>query len=243
MPSEKIYAHLLGTMTFYVDEQALLLPDSLVGRRLLAYLILHRDRTHARSVVIGLFWPDISESRARRALSQALWHIRQRFPNLIETSNETITISDQAAIWTDIENFEALVKPHLTTGGSSIAYSDIEKGLQLYRGDLLEGIYDDWALLERERYHELYLRGLEKFSQLEKSAGNYAHALEIIQKLLQINPLQESIHREAMRLYYKLGKPNAAMRQYETCCKILQDEFVCPQRFLDKYSEILMEAF
>ena len=38
--------------------------------------------------------------------------------------------------------------------------SGIEGVLTLYHGELLEGVYDEWALRERERFRSLYLNCL-----------------------------------------------------------------------------------
>lgn len=49
--------------------------SSSAGRSLLAYLITHRRRRHTRDLLAGTFWPERSESSARKRLSQALWQI------------------------------------------------------------------------------------------------------------------------------------------------------------------------
>jgi len=220
-----LQVYFFGSLTFQQHGETVSLPDSATARLLLAYLVLNRKRIHSRAVLAGMFWPESSESRARRALSQAIWHIRRRFPDLIEATSETVTLSPPAPIWTDAETFEGLVKPHLTTNVTSeTAHNDLRRAVELYQGDLLEGVYDEWALLERERLHELYLQALERLIQLEKAGGNYPQALELTLQLVRVDPLQESTHREAMRLYYLLNQPEAALRQFETCCQVLQDE-------------------
>jgi DNA-binding SARP family transcriptional activator len=39
-----------------------------------------------------------------------------------------------------------------------------------------------------------------------------------------LNPLQEEIHREMMRLYLENGQRALAVRQYQICCSILAKE-------------------
>ncbi|MCF6277126.1 MAG: AAA family ATPase [Anaerolineales bacterium] len=225
MSTQQLRVQLFETMSISLDGNEISLPGSSVARRLLAYLLLNDQRTHARPILAGLFWPDVSESRARRALSQAVWHIRRRFPSLLDGSNEFVAISSQLSVWKDVDAFLNLVSPYLETGMTTEPErADLERALALYRGDLLEGIYDDWVLLERERLHEFYLQTLTQLGLLEKSSGNYLKALELVQKLINANPLQEASHREAMRLYFLLRKPKAALRQFGICQQIMLDE-------------------
>jgi DNA-binding SARP family transcriptional activator len=44
---------------------------------LLAYLLLHRKKAHAREVLGGIFWGEHTDARARSCLSTALWRLRQ----------------------------------------------------------------------------------------------------------------------------------------------------------------------
>ena len=45
---------------------------------LLTYLVMSKlDPTVGRDQVLGVFWPELDEKRARAALSQALYHLRQ----------------------------------------------------------------------------------------------------------------------------------------------------------------------
>ena len=46
-------------------------------RALLAYLMLEAKQTHQREQLVGLFWPQNSERKARQSLSQALSNLRR----------------------------------------------------------------------------------------------------------------------------------------------------------------------
>ena len=94
----------------------------------------------------------------------------------------------------------------------------------MYRGDLLEGFYDDWVLLERERQRETYQQALERLVQLNKSTRRYPNALEAALKLTIADPLRESAQREVMRLFFALQRPEAALKQFAACRQILNAE-------------------
>jgi DNA-binding SARP family transcriptional activator/predicted ATPase len=209
---------LFGTLSLKKNGELLQLPSSKDARHLLIYLLLNRKKTHPRASLLGVFWAEETESRARKALSQAIWHIRRYLPELLNTDTLTLSISSEYPISIDIENFQKLTENHQATN------SNLEEAIDLYRGDLLDGIYEEWALLEREYLHGVYLKTLEILIQKEIMDANYQKAIDLSQKLLEKDILRERTHREIMRLHYLLKRPKAALRQYKTCCELLEKE-------------------
>ena len=67
----------LGTLDLHYDDRPLPKPPTLKSQSLLAYLILHRHQPQPRDRLVGLFWGDRPERKARRSLTTALWHIRR----------------------------------------------------------------------------------------------------------------------------------------------------------------------
>ena len=225
--SALLRAYLLGTLTVYRGDELLSLPTSQPARALLAYLLLNRKRSHQRVVLAGIFWPEEPESRARRALTQALWQIRTCLPEILQTEAAQAAISEEARVWVDVEAFMEAALPHLAARSvfpRQEALNDLEQALKLYQGDMLEGFYDDWALDERERLHEIYLQVLERLAQLYKTAGRFSEALDCALRLTNADPLNESGQREVMRIYAALNRPEAALAQFQRYSQILQVE-------------------
>jgi DNA-binding SARP family transcriptional activator len=216
---------LFGPLAIERNGKSAALPPSNLARGLLAYLALYHGRKHTRSLLTGTFWPDEPEERARRALSQAIWHIRRLFPDLVEAEAETVGIPARANVWVDALAFEQSLRPWLNLSPLPEAgCAALAEAIDLYRGDLLEGIYEDWALLERERLRGQYQQALEELLLAEKSSGRFEQALEYGLHLLKSDSLRESVHREVMRLQHLLGRPEAALRQFETCRRLLREE-------------------
>ncbi len=164
----------------------------------------------------------MDEARARRALTQSLWRIRNVLPDIIEGDTQYIQISESANLWIDIETFESLVGD--STENAEAYTLALQQAIDLYRGDLLEGLYDDWVFAARERLRELYLQALEQLVDYEKSKRQYTQALDYAVELAHVDPYREAAHREVMRLYFALKRPEAALTQFETCRKIFEDE-------------------
>jgi DNA-binding SARP family transcriptional activator len=100
----------------------------------------------------------------------------------------------------------------------------LEEALSLYRGDFLQGVYADWPILERERLRSRYLDSLETVIHLYATGKNLRRAIELSQRLLSLDPYRETVHRDVMRCYCRLGDRAAAIRQYQACVEILRED-------------------
>jgi DNA-binding SARP family transcriptional activator len=210
--------HTFGGLRIECDGHPLQLPTQ-KACDLLAYLILHYDRPLSRDLLAGTFWPERADPRARQALSQALWQIRSALGPAAErlaAERDTVTFLLRPDDRLDVADFEE-------KAGTNSA-SDLNEAVALYQADFLEGCYDDWALLERERLRELYLGTLEQLIALHKQRAEYKEALANARRLVAVDPLRESIHRELMRLYHLLARDRAALEQYKALRRILADE-------------------
>lgn len=202
---------------------------------LLAYLLLHRDHFHSREMLAGMFWGDRSDRKARRCLNSALWRLRNalepegidRGTYLIATPTDGLGFNFNSDCWVDVAVFENQVREVLTSPYDAMERSEIESlraTLQLCNAELLEGLYDDWVLQERERLRLLHLRCLQRLAQSYRLQGAYHESLACAQQILDYDPLREEIHRQVMRLYCDMGQRSLAVRQYQLCREILADE-------------------
>lgn len=229
-PGHSLRVHLLGTMAVSRDGERLRLPPSQKARALLAYLILNRERPHARTVVVGEFWGDLPENRARRGLSQALWHINRVIPDLVSADSDEIGIATDD-LWVDVDLFCRLIEPGAsqllgTSADGEIVgdASTLRAAVDLYRGDLLEAFDEYWVVVERERLRDAYVTALSTLLSLEKAASNYRQALELALRLGQVDPLREETHREIMRLYVLLDRAGEALKHFDMVLHLIDDE-------------------
>jgi len=94
----------------------------------------------------------------------------------------------------------------------------------MYRGDLLEGSYDEWLLEERERLRQRYLEALERLSVLLEARGHHAQAVPYAEQLMRNDPLREAAYRLLMRLHNAAGNRARALRVYHACATTLERE-------------------
>jgi len=153
-----LHAQLFGSFKLFntaATGDPITLPSRSAAKTLLAYLLLHRHKTHNRSQLAFLLAPDSSEERARRILSQALWQLRQTIPALlVQTDGDQIRIHVDAPLRVDVDTFTALIAPHLSSQLTNAGAVALQQAVALYHGELLDGFYDDWIFLRREQLRE-----------------------------------------------------------------------------------------
>jgi DNA-binding SARP family transcriptional activator len=200
------------------DDQPLSKPPTLKSQSLLAYLVRHRRHPQPRERLAGLFWGDRPEPKARHSLSTAMWHIRRCLPHegYILSDSHTVQFDPRVDLRLDVDEFEF-----------ALAHDDVahlEAAVGLYRGDFLDGFYDDWILNERYRLETLFSAALARLMAAQEASGEHGAVLTTAQRLLHHDPLQEDAYRLAMRAYCCLGQRNAALEQYRRCREIVGEE-------------------
>ncbi len=179
-------------------------------RALLIYLAV-TGRTHTRDTLATLFWGDVSETDAKTSLRQALSNLRKTVPDCLTITRHTVAIRPEQ-VGLDVRLF-------------------LEESADLYHGDFLAGFhvsdaarFDEWVLVQREQLRQ---HGLVVFTQLAESAlarGAYDEGIALLQRLLQLDPWREALHRRLMRQLARMGRYNAALAQYEQCVTLLRTE-------------------
>lgn len=220
---------------FMLERNGVSLPPiaSRVGRSLFAHLVMNRDRSLQRDLLAGTFWPDLPESRARRRLSHTLWQVQDvvntSANSHLEVTTDTLAFDTSSPYWLDVEEFDAnFARPELDQGDKraleAMEAARLRSCVELYRGDLLAGYFDDWVLVEQDHYRQRYLTALSRLVDVTKSSGSYEEALSYARRLTHHDPLSEEAHREVMRLCFLLGRTTDALEQYERCRSVLEEE-------------------
>jgi DNA-binding SARP family transcriptional activator len=222
--------NLLGTFLIASDHIPLASIEVPRLQSLLAYLVLHRGAPQSRTHLASMLWPDSKEEQAHTNLRNLLYKLRQALPDsdLYLVVNRHMLMWQNNDFWTmDVLEFERAVnmsKQAESMENQAMLRRALEKALELYRGDLLPGCYDEWILQERERLSQMYLEVLEKLLCMQEKEGDFPGAIRIAHRLLREDPLQEESYRHLMRLYAASGNRAAAVRVYQNCVAALERE-------------------
>ncbi|MCK6627560.1 MAG: AAA family ATPase [Anaerolineae bacterium] len=196
------------------------------SRALIYYVAAHATPL-TRDHLLAFFWPDHERSTAQQNLRATLYGLRKIFGALLLTDDDTLALAPE--VWVDTRAFEARLAP------PSPELQPLKETLDFYRGDFLSGFtlpdlpeFDDWAMIERERYRRLAVGGLTRLSQLYEARQDYRAGLDTLDQALAFDPLQEDLQRLALRLHYLAGDRAGAIRRYESFRQLLADEMGVP---------------
>ena len=203
-------------------------------RALLAYMAVEAHRPHSREVLADLLWPERDRETALGYLRSILADLRkvigdrEATPPFLLIERECIQFNQASDYWLDVVALVDGIAAAMDASRPDL----MEKTLALYHGPFLEGFslcgapaFEEWLMLHRERYVQDLLAGLHWLVSYYKSQGEYMQARRCLQQQLQVEPWQEKTHLQLMRLFAVDGCREAALTQYQTCRRVLAEEF------------------
>jgi DNA-binding SARP family transcriptional activator len=209
------------------DGNLVALPWS--AQRLVAFLALH-DRPLQRSYVAGSLWLDSSEVRAGHSLRTALWRLRQPRVRVVEDGSDRLSLVSSARV--DLWETSLVAEDVLREGALPESIPSFRDALS---SDLLPDWYEDWVLVERERFRQLRMHTLETLCRRLTAAGRWAEAVDAGLASVAGEPLRESGQRALIAAHIAEGNHHEALRQYNFYCTMLDKELgVSPSQQMEE---------
>lgn len=203
---------LLSSFELSAGDRVVIVPPSV--QRLVAFLTLH-NRPLLRHYAAGTLWPETSEQRAGANLRSALWRLNQLAQRPVDVTGPTLRL----AAGVDVDVRERTVQAH------RLLESDADElDETAFCDDLLPDWYDDWLVMERERFHQLRLRALECICDRLTAQGRFARALDAGLEAVAGEPLRESAHRALVRVHLAEGNRAEAVRQFQLYRRLLHEQ-------------------
>jgi non-specific serine/threonine protein kinase len=210
---------LLGAFEIKCDGKPVAIP-SRAAQSLFAYLILTAGISHRREKLAGLFWPDVSEDKARAYLRHELWRIRKA---LFSTSKIAYLLADDMKISFNSSADHWLDVAQLTNVGESASVADLMNALSAVQGELLPGFYEDWITQEREHLQALYEQQIARLLEILEKEHRWHDILEWAERWISFSHASEAAYRALMVAYDGLGDRAKVGATYERCVQALNE--------------------
>ncbi|MAU01843.1 MAG: hypothetical protein CL608_32300 [Anaerolineaceae bacterium] len=244
-------AFLLATPHFERDEQPLV-----IGRRkvvaLLAFLA-HTSQPHTRDYLATLLWPEHDQSGALKNLRRDLGRLKGFVgEEVLQVDRLQIGLDSTAGIVVDTAVFHthlqaAEAHAHDPQNLCDDCLAAVTKAVALYNGDFMSGFnlpdcaeFDEWQFFEREALRQKLAEALQLLIGWHTFNGEFEKGIEYGRRWLALDSLHEPAHQQLMQLYAWAGQHSAALRQYETCVELLQEELgVEPEPETEELYEVI----
>lgn len=228
MPDNEFRLITLGRLALRVSAGSGLSEEELGPHRqklaLLAVLALS-PRPLSRDQLIGLFWGDQPQERARHSLSNALSFLRRILGReAIRPHRDEVALSPGIPLRVDARDFERAV----TTGRFPDA-------LASYQGPFLDGVYlagagefERWVEGERGRLETLFLRACAGSVEGQASAGEWDQAELSARRWLDTAPLSAEAAVALIDAITARGTREAdqrALAEYDRLVTLLGEEY------------------
>jgi DNA-binding SARP family transcriptional activator/TolB-like protein len=190
---------------------------------LLCYLAIARPRGfHRRDTLVGVFWPELDQRRARAALRQALHHLRRAVgDHVVRTRGAEEVGLDFDYIRCDAVAFDAAVDR-----------GDADEAVKAYGGSLLPGFaltnaaeFERWLESERDRLARRYARALRTMAEAAADTGDWQEAVTLLRRLTAHDPYTSEVALQLMVALDAAGDRVGAIAHAEAHATLLRREF------------------
>ncbi len=199
---------------------------------LLIYLALNPG-AHSRSRLAGLLWSDSPEPKALGNLRFALWNLTQVLGlQAFEADRLSVAWQHRPDIVLDVEEFlAALWQARPERAETPEIIQALERAVQAYRGDLLDGfelpddvLFNEWLQQQRAYLHEMAVEAFYRLTRAYLARRQWAAAIATARRLLALEPWHEEGLQALMLALARSGQRSAALAQYTTFEGLLRTE-------------------
>lgn len=229
-----------GRLRIYRNDGSQIIWDTPGGatrktKTLFAYLLQKGGEGASADELTDLLWPEAETVEAgRNRLYHTVRYLRAALSQDGDKQGATYLIRDSSRYvlvppdksWLDISTFEQLCRQsitHMKAGALDEAMICLQAADRLYTGDLFADIPPeyaddnerDWCWSKRYWLREMFFKVQRNAASIYRQRQDYSAALAHCQKALNIDPVCEIAHEEAMRVFAAQGRPEAIDRQYK----------------------------
>lgn len=205
---------------------------------ILKYLLANRTRPVSQDHLMGWLWPESNLKKARWSLNSAIHTLRKLLNGCISSPSASgyvvleegyYRLCPTISLSTDVDDFDERCEEGRRLrreGLDQEAASVYERAIALYEGDyLIEDLYEDWTMVERERLANAYLEMLGWLAEHYADTGEHQRTIEACYRILEKDRCHEDSYRLLMRSYVRLGLRARALHQYRLCERTLGQEY------------------
>jgi len=177
------------------------------------YLVRPQGATTDESV--EALWPDTPPERVQRQFWYALGDLRARLRGpgnggvdvLTKDGDRYLPITHEIAC--DLWEFQHALNDIARANDDSETREALQRALDTYRGDLVEGSDYFWVETVRQDLHRRALDVHLRLAELELSMGHHDTAVGVLEQAINLDGYAEEPYRRLMAIHATRGRPDA----------------------------------
>lgn len=226
---------------------------------LFRFLITHRNRLLSVESIEENLWDDREYQDSKNAIKGQVFRLRkilkeisfelcnselEKFMELV-FKNGCYMLKLNGNYFLDLEEFQKnieVLKNDISVGEENLTLR--MNTLELYKNHFIDNLpSDQWILPIRNYYKRLYVDLVESTVMILKKLNYTKEILDILEKAMLIEPLEESFHVEFIDVLVKQGKYKEALEHYKYVEEKSHKELdIMPSRVMMELQGIIHEA-
>ena len=236
-PVTDLTINMLGPIEIFRDPLRPLSADAWTTKRardILCFIASRRHRRASKDTIIDTFWGEADFDVVEKNFHPTVSHIRKALNSNQPLKQKFLLYRDgdyllnpEFSYRIDTEEFDRLVTEAEAARRArefERCIGAYEQAIALYRGDFMQGSYDEWVDEQRSYYQEQHLRMLESLAAVAQKMQEWPRSLDLAHRILHADPFREDIHCMIMRAHAALGNRVAVKEQYESLSRLLRKE-------------------
>lgn len=216
-----VAVHLLGTYRIEVNGEEIRTGLRTKARELLAFLLLHPQGKSVEATV-DTIWPDADLARGTEGFRTAVGNVRKILRTATGNANAAVIervgerYRVEASLFDcDLWRMEDALRDAKLSDSGADGKAALERASKEFGGDLLDGVYYEWAEAPREDVRRRSIDALVKLSALKAGDGANEAAVAALAEATRLDPYAEEVYRRLMALQLELGQNDASVRTYK----------------------------
>lgn len=207
------------------------------GQAILRYLVAQSCHRATMDTLMALLWPEDEPEIAHHKLQVAISALRRSLNSgytndpgggYILCKHGVYQLNPAVPLRSDVDEFLACYQTGQQSRGCAVV-EQYEAACRLYTGPfLLEDLYADWSLIQREQLRQAYLAMCGALAEYYLEVSRYEDAAQWATAILKENRCDEAAHQLLIRIYVAEGRRSEALQQYQRCERIVAEELGMP---------------
>jgi ATP/maltotriose-dependent transcriptional regulator MalT/two-component SAPR family response regulator len=222
----KIMIRSFGKCQVKIGDHAVTLSEwkTQMVRDLFFFILQHPDGV-TKEEIGEAFWPDSTIEALRVRFKNSIYRLRHALGSeSISFIDDYYRFNRSLEYYYDSEDFVQELSIAEKAADFDGQIHHLIQAINQYRGVYLPKMDYEWAIVQREQYHQTFIANIMKLIDLLLNSGQYQAAIQYVNRAIEEDSCCEEAYRAGMKAFSHQGDRASISRYYDKCCTALKKE-------------------